>query len=59
MRAMHRPTRKLKNLIAKTERKRARSRLSGAKAKRWAKHIEQFKPLVEGADDSAGEKPDK
>ncbi len=46
---MHRPTRKLRNLEAKLARKQARSRLSGAKAKRWKQQIEQYQPLVEGA----------
>lgn len=47
MRAMNRPTRKLQNLIAKSERKTSRSRRNGAKAKRWKKQIEQYRPLVE------------
>ena len=47
MRPMHRPTRKHRNLVAKTERKIARSRRTGAKAKRWKKQLEQYQPLVQ------------
>jgi len=50
-RAMKRPSRKLKNLQAKTERKKARSRRPGAKAKRWTQAIEQYKPIVDGTGD--------
>lgn len=53
MRAMHRPTRKLKNLIDKAERKSARSRRTGRKAKRWKKQIEQYRPLAEDSDESS------
>lgn len=52
MRAMHRPTRKHRNLVAKTERKVSRSRRSGSKAKRWKKQLEQYQSLVQ-ADESA------
>ncbi|MBW2525213.1 MAG: hypothetical protein JRI23_13600 [Deltaproteobacteria bacterium] len=46
---MHRPTRKLNNLIAKTDRKATRSRRPGKKVKRWKKQIEQFRPIADGA----------
>lgn len=51
MRAMGRPSRKLTNLIAKTDRKDARSRKPGAKGKRWKKAIAQYKPIVDGTGD--------
>ncbi len=50
-RAMNRPSRKLTNLQAKTDRKKARSRRPGAKAKRWAQAIAQYKPIVDGTGD--------
>jgi hypothetical protein len=37
---MHRPTRQRQNLAAKLARKQARSRRSGAKARRWKKVLE-------------------
>jgi hypothetical protein len=46
---MHRPTRKLRNLKAKAERKAARSRHTGPKAKRWKQQIEKYTPLSEDA----------
>jgi hypothetical protein len=46
---MHRPTRQHRNLVAKLERKAKRSRRRGEKAKRWAKWVEGYKKLCEGA----------
>ena len=51
VRAMNRPSRKLNNLQAKTDRKKARSRRPGAKAKRWGRALEQYKPIVDGTGD--------
>jgi hypothetical protein len=51
VRAMNRPARKLKNLVAKTDQKMARSRRPGAKAKRWGLAIAQYKPIVDGTGD--------
>jgi hypothetical protein len=51
VRAMNRPSRKLKNLMAKTDTKKARSRRPGAKAKRWGRAIDQYKPIVDGTGD--------
>lgn len=43
---MHRPTRQHKNLLQKIEKKVARSRKSGKKAKRWKKWAEEYKDNV-------------
>jgi hypothetical protein len=51
---MHRPTRKLRNVIAKLDSKKARSRKSGSKAKRWKLAIDSYKPLSK---DFEGEAP--
>jgi hypothetical protein len=42
---MHRPTRQHRHLVAKLERKNARSRKTGAKAKRWKKSAEAYQGL--------------
>ena len=43
---MHRPTRKHRNLTTKLERKAARSRRSGNKARRWKKWLANYESLV-------------
>ncbi len=43
---MHRPTRQHRQLLAKIEQKKARSKKRGKKAKRWEKAAETFKALV-------------
>ncbi|MBI4700164.1 MAG: hypothetical protein HY744_03180 [Deltaproteobacteria bacterium] len=45
---MHRPTRQLRHLEQKIERKQARSRVSGAKARRWRKNVEHYSGLAPG-----------
>ncbi|MEZ4447364.1 MAG: hypothetical protein R3B72_50275 [Polyangiaceae bacterium] len=44
---MHRPTRKHKHLLAKIERKQAKDRPRGKKAKRWTKWAEAYKGLAQ------------
>jgi len=54
---MHRPTRKHRHLIVKAERKRARSRTTGNKLKRWQKWIDKFQALSldQAKGDAAGD----
>lgn len=42
---VNRPTRKLEDLQRKLKRKKAASRLSGNKARRWQKAAEKYKAL--------------
>jgi hypothetical protein len=48
---MQRSSRKLRNLVAKTDRKVARSRRPGSKAKRYKQQIERYTAVVEGRSD--------
>ncbi len=42
---MHRPTRKHTHLTQKLERKKAHSRVSGKKARRWRKALDKYLAL--------------
>jgi hypothetical protein len=44
---MHRPTRKHHNLQEKLARKKAESRLSGQKARRWKRAVDKYAPLCQ------------
>jgi hypothetical protein len=56
---MHRPTRKLRNVTTKLDAKKARSRKSGSKAKRWKVAVDAYKHLSKDFEGEAPPPPPK